>query len=200
MVNNDLTKYLIHNFQKKNVHIFNKFELNPILSKDQKPCNDLIFTVPTLCTHPVVDEKVWNRKSNSSIIVYKGRSPLHVSAWFGQDDVVTFLLDHVTEKMPQTAIGWNPLHYSSIRGHLNATKILLDAIGNNSSYITQHANEVANYYTPLHFAAQEGKTAIVKLFLDRIVGNKNPKNKPGFKVIIHKSCGEQVLLDRNWQY
>ena len=118
-----------------------------------------------------------------------------MAAWEGHDDVVTFLLDHVTEKMPQDAIGWSPLHYSSVYGHLSATKILLDAIGNNSSYITQHAYEADNYYTPLHLAARWGKTAIVKLFLDRIVGNKNPKNKPGFKVIIHKSCGEQDAIE-----
>ena len=108
-----------------------------------------------------------------------------MAAAFGRDEVVTFLLHHVTEKMPQDATGWSPLHYSSNYGHLNATKILLDAIGNNSSYITQHANETENYYTPLHYAAGRGQTAIVELFLDRIVGDKNPKNKPGFKVIIH---------------
>ena len=119
-----------------------------------------------------------------------------MAAWKGHDDVVTFLLDHVTEKMPQDAKGWSPLHYSTDYGHLNPIKILLDAIGNNSSYITQHAYEADNYYTPLHYAAREGKTPIVKLFLDRIVGNKNPKNKPGFKVIIHKSRSEVSLDSR----
>ena len=149
------------------------------------------FTVPTLCTHSAVDEKVWNRKSNASNLAFSRTTPLHMAAWFGHDEVVTFLLDHVTEKMPQTAVGWSPLHFSSGYGRLNATKILLDAIGNNSSYITQHSYETDNYHTPLHWAARQGKTSIVKLFLDRIVGDKNPKNKPGFKVIIHKSRGEQ---------
>ena len=161
----------------------------------QKPCNDLIFTVPTLCTHPPVDEKIWNRKTNSSNMNIRGRTPLHMAASYGRDDVVTFLLNHVTEKMPQDAEGWSPLHYSSNHGHLNATKILLDAIGNNSSYITQHAYKANNYYTPLHLAAWQGKTSIVKLFLDRIVGDKNPKNKPGFKVIIHKSRDEQDTIE-----
>ena len=157
--------------------------------------NNLIFTVPTLCTHPALDEKVWNRKANSSNIDYRGRTPLQMAAWYGNDDVVTFLLDHVKEKMPLDALGRSPLHYSSAFSRLNATKILLDAIGNNSSYITQHAYEADNYYTSLHYAARFGKTSIVKLFLDRIVGNKNPKNKPGFKVIIHKSCGEQDTIE-----
>ena len=78
---------------------------------------------------------------------------------------------------------------------MEATKALLDDIGNNSSYITQHAYKEANYYTPLHEAVGKGQTPIVKLFLDRIVGNKNPKNKPGFKVIIYKSRGEQDTIE-----
>ena len=133
------------------------------------------FTVPTLCTHPAVDEKVWNRKSTASNIVYRGRTPLHLAVRNGHDDVVTFLLDHVTEKMPQDARGRSPLHYSSNYGRLNATKIMLDAIGNNSSYITQHAYKEANYFTPLHEAVGQNQKTIVELFLDRIVGNKNPK-------------------------
>ena len=120
-----------------------------------------------------------------------------MAAATGHDEVVTFLLDHVTEKMPQDATGWSPLHYSSYNGRLNATKILLDAVGNNSSYITQHANETDNYYTPLHYAAAVGQTPIVKLFLDRIVGDKNPKNKPGFKVIRYKLCSEVSLVQQD---
>ena len=120
-----------------------------------------------------------------------------MAALYGRDEVVTFLLDHVTEKMPQDARGRSPVHYTSIYGRLNATKILLDAIGNNSSYITQHAYEAYNYYTPLHLAAGRGKTSIVKLFLDRIVGDKNPKNKPGFKVIIYKLCSEVSLVQQD---
>ena len=154
----------------------------------------IFFTVFVL-TYPVVDIKVWNRKANSSYIDISGRTPLHLAASVGRDDVVTFLLRHMTDKMPQDAFGWSPLHFSSYDGHLNTTKILLDAIGNNSSYITQHSYETDNYHTPLHWAARQGKTSIVKLFLDRIVGDKNPKNKPGFKVIIHKSRGEQDTIE-----
>ena len=94
---------------------------------------------------------------------------------YGHDDVVKFLIANMMIKMPRDARGWNPLHYSASFGQLNATIALLDAIGNNSSYITQHAYKEANYYTPLHEAVGQGQTPIVELFLDRIVGNKNPK-------------------------
>jgi ankyrin repeat protein len=94
---------------------------------------------------------------------------------YGNVDVVKFLIANMTIKMPQTAKGWSPLHYSAFYGQLEATKALLDAIGNNSSYITQHAFKEANYYTPLHEAVGQGQIPIVELFLDRIVGNKNPK-------------------------
>ena len=100
---------------------------------------------------------------------------MHRAAWEGHVDVVIFLIANMTIKMPQDAEGWSPLHYSASYGQLEATKALLDAIGNNSSYITQHTYKEANYYTPLHAAVGQGQTPIVKLFLDRIVGNKNPK-------------------------
>ena len=41
------------------------------------------FTVPTLCTHPAVDEKVWNRASTASFIADRGRTPLHITALRG---------------------------------------------------------------------------------------------------------------------
>ena len=75
----------------------------------------------------------------------------------------------------QDAKGRSPLHYSTTYGQLEATIALLDAIGNNSSYITQHAYKEDNYNTPLHEAVDQNKRDIVELFLDRIVGNKNPK-------------------------
>ena len=56
-------------------------------------------------------------------------------------------------------------------------------------------NDTSSPTTPLHWAAEQGKTSIVKLFLDKMVGDKNPKNKPGFKVIIHKSRGEQDTIE-----
>ena len=77
--------------------------------------------------------------------------------------------------MPIDALGMSPLHYSAHFGHLDATKSLLNATGNNSSYITQQGFEEANYYTPFNSAVNKGQRAIVKLFLDKIVGNKNPK-------------------------
>ena len=129
----------------------------------QWPCNDLIFTVPTLCTHPAVEE-VWNRNSTASKIADRRRTPLHLAALKGHVDVVKFLIANMKIKMPQDARGWSPLHYSAFYGQLEATKALLDAIGNNSSYITQHAYKEANYYTPLHEAVSQSQTPIVDLF------------------------------------
>ena len=139
------------------------------------------FTVPTLCTHPAVDEKVWNRASNTSKIGSRGVTPLHMAARVGHDDVAKFLLKHMTNKMPQNAIGWTPLHYSAFYGQVEVTKTLLNATGNSSSVITQHSFKENNYYTPIHEAASAGHKTIVQIFLDRLSGNYNPKNKPGFQ-------------------
>ena len=139
------------------------------------------FTVPTLCTHPAVDEKVWNRASTSSFIAERGITPLHRAAQNGQDDVAKFLLKHVKKKMPQDAIGQTPLHTSADYGQVEVTKTLLNATGNSSSVITQHAFKERNYYTPIHEAVRLGHKTIVQIFLDRLSGNYNPKNKPGFQ-------------------
>ena len=86
----------------------------------------------------------------------------------------------MTKKMPQTAEGRTPLHYSAFYGQEKMTKILLDATGNSSSVITQHSFKEKNFFTPIHEAASSGHKTIVQIFLDRLRDNYNPKNKPGF--------------------
>ena len=60
---------------------------------NQWPCNDLIFTVSTLCTHPAVEE-VWNRKSTASKIANRGRTPLHLAAWYGNYEVWVYFEEY----------------------------------------------------------------------------------------------------------
>ena len=126
-------------------------------------------------------EKVWNRASNSSKIRGNGVTPLHRAARSGRDSVLRELLAHVNDKMPKAATGRTPLHYAAGYGKLNATEILLNSI-DNSSLLNPHAFIGYDYKTPLHLAAQYGHKTVVKLLLKTIVGDKNPKNKPGFKV------------------
>ena len=123
-------------------------------------------------------EEVWNRASNSTNI---GMKPLHRAAWYGRDSVLRELLAHVNDTMPTTAVGRTPLHYSAQYGHVEATEILLNSIGN-SSLLNPHSFKEDDYWTPLHYAAAFGRNGVVQLLLRKIVGNKNPKNKPGFKV------------------
>ena len=83
--------------------------------------------------------------------------------------------------MPQDARGRTPLHWSADYGQVEVTKTLLNATGNSSSVITQHAFKEDKFFTPIHWAAKEGYKTIVQIFLDRLTGNFNPKNKPGFQ-------------------
>ena len=126
-------------------------------------------------------EEVWNRASNTTDIFNTGIKPLHRAAWEGRNSVLKELLAHVNDTMPRTAVGQTPLHYSARYGHVEATKILLNSI-DNSSLFNPHAFKEYDYMTPLHTAAASGKKSVVQLLLRKIVGNKNPKNKPGFKV------------------
>ena len=127
-------------------------------------------------------EEVWNRASNSTDILNSGIKPLHRAALRrnGRNSVLKELLAHVNDTMPRTAVGRTPLHYSARDGHVEATEILLNSI-DNSSLFNPHAFKEADYWTPLHYAARSGKKRVVQLLLRKIVGNKNPKNKPGFK-------------------
>ena len=126
-------------------------------------------------------EEVWNRASNTTDMFNNGIKPLHMAAWKGRNSVLKELLAHVNDTMPRTAVGYIPLHYSAIFGHEEATEILLNST-DNSSLLNPHAFKEVDYWTPLHYAAAFGKKSVVQLLLRKIVGNKNPKNKPGFKV------------------
>ena len=126
-------------------------------------------------------EEVWNRASNKTDIFNSGLKPLHRAAWYGRDSVLRELLAHVNDTMPTTAVGRTPLHYSAQYGHVEATEILLNST-DNSSMFCLHSFKEDDYWTPLHYAAAFGRNGVVQLLLRKIVGNKNPKNKPGFKV------------------
>ena len=126
-------------------------------------------------------EEVWNRASNTTVIFDTGIKPLHRAALYGRDSVLKELLAHVNDTMPRTATGRTPLHFSARKSHVTATEILLNSI-DNSSLFNPHAFKEDDYMTPLHWASKWGQNTIVKLLLKKIVGNKNPKNKPGFKV------------------
>ena len=126
-------------------------------------------------------EEVWNRASNSTDIFDNGIKPLHRAAKYGRNSVLKELLAHVNDTMPRNAVGETPLHYSAKYGRVKATEILLNST-DNSSLFNSHAFKEDGYWTPLHHAATNGKKSVVQLLLRKIVGNKNPKNKPGFKV------------------
>ena len=73
--------------------------------------------------------------------------------------------------MPKSALGWTPLHYSALYGHVEVTKALLDAIGNDTNN-NPHVFEKDEFFTPLHFAADAGQEKIVSILLDRIIGEE----------------------------
>ena len=126
-------------------------------------------------------EEVWNRASNKTDIFNSGLKPLHRAAWYGRDSVLKELLAHVNDTVPRTATGRTPLHFAASSGRVEATKILLNYTDNNSMF-NLHCFKEDDYWTPLHYAAAWGRKGVVQLLLQKIVGNKNPKNKPGFKV------------------
>ena len=73
------------------------------------------------------------------------------------------------------------MHASLLNAYDDVSKLLLMSY-NRSNDINSHLNEDLNFLTPLHYAAERNiGTEVLEMFLNKIEGNKNPKNKPGFR-------------------
>ena len=128
-----------------------------------------------------MEEEIWNRSAQGSSIFSKGYTPLIIASTFGYEEIVKLLLAKVTNKIPKAENGLTPLHGSLQNTHDGVSKLLLMTY-NRSNNINSHQNEEFNFWTPLHnAAAYNSGTDILEMFLDKIEGNKNPKNKPGFR-------------------
>jgi uncharacterized protein len=85
-----------------------------------------------------------------------GETALSVTAWHGNQTLVSFLLDKGAQINRK---GWTALHYAAGAGHTDLVKFLLEK----SAYIDAHS---PNQTTPLMMAARERRTDIVRLLLE----------------------------------
>ena len=86
-------------------------------------------------------------------------TPLHDAADKGQLKQVEILLDKGA-MIKRTVIGFSPLHYACLQGHLSVVKKLIERHPFQSDLLTHNKD------TPLHLAARSGHAAIVKFLLD----------------------------------
>ena len=86
---------------------------------------------------------------------------MHKAAKNGHDDVAKFLLEHMTNKMPQDAEGWTPLHYFASNGHLKIIIWYKDVLGFKDINPKDNKGD-----TPLSLATQEGHLDVVKYYIE----------------------------------
>jgi ankyrin repeat protein len=93
---------------------------------------------------------------------YDGWTPLHLAAFFGQHEVVQWLLDHgaAVDAQSRNSLRNTPLHAALAGGHSEVALLLIDR----GSPIDAPD---AGGHTPLHIAAESGLIGPVKALLDR---------------------------------
>jgi ankyrin repeat protein len=93
---------------------------------------------------------------------YDGWTPLHLAAFFGQRQVVEWLLDHgaAVDAQSRNSLRNTPLHAALAGGHDDVALLLLDRGAPTGA-------RDAGGHTPLHIAAESGLIGPVKALLDR---------------------------------
>lgn len=117
-----------------------------------------------------------------------GRTPLHVAAYGGHDQVVAFLLAEGADVNAQTTNGSTPLHGAAYSGHTKCAQLLIEAgadlmAANNSGYM------------PLFSAAAGGSVETVKLLVDQGV-SVNAQKHGGATALIVTALGNHHDLAR----
>jgi len=97
----------------------------------------------------------------------RGRTPLHVAAECGQDQLIPFLVAHFTEEgqkellTHRTSDGLLPLHFAALKGHGTCVKTLLQAMPELTPLEVDNEGETA-----LHLACIAGTDAAVSALLE----------------------------------
>lgn len=109
-------------------------------------------------------------ESDKLSVVQNGycRTPLHFAAMYGMINLCTYALSKVipTEEciLLQDGAGFTPLHVSVAHGHVEITRLLLQAIDKPSTLLPDDL---------LHIALRLENDAMVKLLVSRLVGVKH---------------------------
>ncbi|KAK9277561.1 hypothetical protein L1049_007106 [Liquidambar formosana] len=99
------------------------------------------------------------------------RTPLHLAAWSGQTQVVSYLCKNKADVGAATMDDMGAVHFAAQKGHLEVVRTLL------SSGVSVKAS-TRKGLTPLHYAAQGSHLELVK-YLVRKGSNLSAKTKAG---------------------
>ncbi|KAK8944636.1 hypothetical protein KSP39_PZI008264 [Platanthera zijinensis] len=99
------------------------------------------------------------------------RTPLHLAAWSGYPEIVSYLCQHKADARASAADDTSAIHFASQKGHVEVVKVLI-SLGVSAKSATRKG------MTPLHFAVQGSHFELVK-YLIRKGANLDTKNKSG---------------------
>ncbi|WOH11583.1 hypothetical protein DCAR_0831073 [Daucus carota subsp. sativus] len=99
------------------------------------------------------------------------RTPLHLAAWAGQAQVVSYLCENKADVGAAAMDDMGAIHFAAQKGHLKVVQILIS-----SGVSTKSANRKG--MTALHYAAQGSSLELVK-YLVKKGANLNAKTKAG---------------------
>ncbi|KAF2111938.1 hypothetical protein BDV96DRAFT_498386 [Lophiotrema nucula] len=101
-----------------------------------------------------------NPRANINAVEVREKTPLHLAAAHGKEDIVGLLLDFGADIKARSDGSWTPLHNACENGNIRNVKALLAAGAEINA-------RLLNGMTPLHVAAQTGHLEIVQCLLER---------------------------------
>ena len=105
----------------------------------------------------------------------KGSTPLHASAWIGNEVVVKHILNKMDgRKMsynPKDSTEWTPLHWAAFNGHDSICGMIMAKVKRKNPQ-----NKLGT--TPLHYACLNGHIEVCRLMVG-MLEDKNPQNMFG---------------------
>ncbi|KAK5835038.1 uncharacterized protein LOC108457770 [Gossypium arboreum] len=88
------------------------------------------------------------------------RTPLHLAAWAGQAQVVSYLCKHKADVGAAAMDDMGAIHFAAQKGHLEVVRTLL------SSGVSVRATNRKGF-TPLHYAVQGSHLEVIKVLLKK---------------------------------
>eukprot|EP00752_Nemacystus_decipiens_P016320 g14595.t1 len=90
----------------------------------------------------------------------RGDTPLMFAAGFGHSQIARMLVNHGAKTSAVNVDGFDALHLTAERGHLDVTKLLVEAGSGLEAKTSAHG------FTPLDLAAEQGHSEIMKVLIE----------------------------------
>eukprot|EP00434_Breviolum_minutum_P020881 symbB.v1.2.018419.t1/scaffold1470.1/size116919/2 len=109
-------------------------------------------------TFCAVARELWASQADLEALTGDGRTPLHVAAFYDQEDVVSFLCQQRVD-VNSSSCGFTPLHFASWRNNPDVVQVLC-------SFNADLQKRDVFGATPVSMAAYYGRHAIVQCMLE----------------------------------